>query len=175
MQYCTLCKYACQLSNYGAFFLTGTVPDCHMPLVPTQDKTLHAQHCYWQTHWQSTGVTWSTSTKSTVWLQRGTWRHIRWGPVPHGRRIRRPILKMDQEIFNMSLETKRLLYNPGHAPEVTALTAETRGVKLIHQTHVRKIYEVPSLRALKAMYQEPSGPFITSLLELKLDTNTTLE
>jgi len=36
------------------------------------------------------------------------------------------VLKMDQEIFNMSLETKRLLYNPGHAPEVTAPTAETR-------------------------------------------------
>lgn len=46
------------------------------------------------------------------------------------------VLKMDQEIFNMSLETKRLLCNPGHAPEVTAPTAETRGVKLIHQTHV---------------------------------------
>jgi len=35
--------------------------------------------------------------------------------------------------------------------------------------------EVPSLHALKAMGQEPSGPFITSLLELKLDPNTIFE
>ena len=40
------------------------------------------------------------------------------------------VLKMDQGIFDMSLEIKRLLYNPGHAPEATTLTAETRGVKL---------------------------------------------
>ena len=31
------------------------------------------------------------------------------------------------------------------------------------------------LRALKAMGQEPSGSFITSMLELKLDTNTMFE
>ena len=31
------------------------------------------------------------------------------------------------------------------------------------------------LRALKAMDYEPSGPFITSVLELKLDTNTMFE
>ena len=30
----------------------------------------------------------------------------------------------------MSLEIKKLLYNPGHAPEATTPTAETRGVKL---------------------------------------------
>ena len=28
------------------------------------------------------------------------------------------------------------------------------------------------LRALKAMDYEPSGPFVTSILELKLDVNT---
>ena len=66
--------------------------------------------------------------------------------------------------------------------------------RLIHQTHVRMISEAPALkdgtgkelrrlhdtaqqhlRALKAMGHEPPGPFITSLLELKLDTNTMFE
>ena len=66
--------------------------------------------------------------------------------------------------------------------------------RLIHQTHVRRISELPALkegngrelrrlhdtvqqhlRALKALGNEPSGPFITSLLELKLDSNTTFE
>ena len=65
---------------------------------------------------------------------------------------------------------------------------------LIHQTHVRMISEVPALRdgtgkelrrlhdtaqqhlrALKAMGHEPPGPFITSRLELKLDSNTMFE
>ncbi len=63
--------------------------------------------------------------------------------------------------------------------------------RLINQTHARKIHEAPSLkdgsgkeirrlhdsvpqhlRALKAMGEEPSGAFITSILELKLDQAT---
>ena len=66
--------------------------------------------------------------------------------------------------------------------------------RLIHQTHVRSILEAPALkdgsgkelrrlhdvtqqhlRALKAMGHEPPGAFITSVLELKLDTNTMFE
>ncbi len=66
--------------------------------------------------------------------------------------------------------------------------------RLIHQTHVRMIREATPLREgngkelqrlhdtilqhlrdLKAMGYEPSGPFITSALELKLDTNTIFE
>ena len=66
--------------------------------------------------------------------------------------------------------------------------------RLIHQAHVRVILEAPSLkegngkelrrlhdtvqqhlRALKAMGCEAPGPFITSVLELKLDTNTMFE
>ena len=66
--------------------------------------------------------------------------------------------------------------------------------RLIHQTHVRKILDIPSLkngsskelrylhntalqhlRALKSMGSEPSGPFITSVLELKLDPATMFE
>lgn len=66
--------------------------------------------------------------------------------------------------------------------------------RLIHQAHVRMILEAPyvkdgsgkelcclhdavlqHLRALKAMGHEPSGPFITSVLELKLDTDTMFE
>ena len=63
--------------------------------------------------------------------------------------------------------------------------------RLIHQAHVRVVLDAPSLkdgngkelrrlhdainqhlRALMAMDYEPSGPFITSILELKLETNT---
>lgn len=63
--------------------------------------------------------------------------------------------------------------------------------RLIHQTHVRMILEATSvkdgtgkelrclhdtvqqhLRALRAMGYEPSGAFLTSVLELKLDTTT---
>ncbi len=66
--------------------------------------------------------------------------------------------------------------------------------RLIHQAHVRSIIEAPALkdgnsrelrrlhdtvsqhlRALKAMDLDPTGSFITSLLELKLDTNTMFE
>ena len=66
--------------------------------------------------------------------------------------------------------------------------------RLIHQTHVRRIVELPALkegngrelrrlhdtvqqhlRALKALGNELSGPFITSLLELKFDSNTMFE
>ena len=68
--------------------------------------------------------------------------------------------------------------------------------RLIHQAHVRKIIEVPSLkdknsagkefrrlhdvlqqhlRALKAMDKEPSASFIPSLIEMKLDPDTMFE
>ena len=63
--------------------------------------------------------------------------------------------------------------------------------RLIHQTHVRLILEAPPLKdgtgrehevvtqhllcALKSMDHDPSGPFITSVLELKLDTTTLFE
>ena len=66
--------------------------------------------------------------------------------------------------------------------------------RLIHQTHVRKICEASPLkegtgkelrrlhdvlqqhlRALKAMGHEPSGSFITSMMELKLDPSTIFE
>jgi hypothetical protein len=65
---------------------------------------------------------------------------------------------------------------------------------LIHQAHVRAILDAPPLRhgngrelrelhdiasqhlrALKAMDQEPSGSFITSMLKLKLDATTMFE
>ena len=77
---------------------------------------------------------------------------------------------------------------------VECLQARYDRPRLIHQTHVRMILETPTLkdgsgkelrrlhdiaqqhlRALKAMGHEPSGPFITSLLDLKLDTNTMFE
>ena len=65
---------------------------------------------------------------------------------------------------------------------------------LTHQAHVKMIVEAPSLkdgngreirhlhntvqqhfRALKAMDYDPSGPFITSVFEFKLDANTMFE
>ena len=66
--------------------------------------------------------------------------------------------------------------------------------RLTHQTHVRKIIDCPPLkdgngrelrrlhdtvrqhlRALKAMDCDPSNPFVTSIIELKLDPNTMFE
>ena len=66
--------------------------------------------------------------------------------------------------------------------------------RLLHQAHVRAIAEAPQLkdgngrelrrlhdnliqhlRALKAMDYEPSGPFVTSLIELKFDATTAFE
>ena len=66
--------------------------------------------------------------------------------------------------------------------------------RIIHQTHVRKIVDIPTLkhgsgkelrhlhdtaqqhvRALKSMGYEPSGAFLTSILEIKLDSGTMFE
>ena len=65
--------------------------------------------------------------------------------------------------------------------------------RVIHQAHVRRIVDAPPLegtgkeirqlydlvvqhlRALKALGHEPSEPFITSLLEMKLDSTTMFE
>ena len=81
-----------------------------------------------------------------------------------------------------------------YSEAVECLQARFDRPPLIHQTHVRMIAEAPALkdgtgkelrrlhdttqqhlRALKAMGYDPPGPFITSLLELKLDTNTMFE
>lgn len=77
---------------------------------------------------------------------------------------------------------------------IECLTARYNRPRLIHQTHVKRIMDVPSLkngsgkelrhlhdtvqqhlRALKAMGHEPSGTFVTSMLELKLDMSTMFE
>ena len=77
---------------------------------------------------------------------------------------------------------------------IESLKSQYDRPRLIHQTHVRMILDAPPLkegsgkelrrlydtvqqhlRALKAMEHEPSGPFITSVLELKLDVNTMFE
>ena len=77
---------------------------------------------------------------------------------------------------------------------VKCLQARYDHPRLVHQTHVRRIVDAPSLRdgtgkelhtlhdtaaqhlrALKALGHEPSRQFITSLLDLKLDTTTMFE
>ena len=77
---------------------------------------------------------------------------------------------------------------------IRCLQARYDRPRLIHQTHVRLILEAPSLkegtgkelrrlhdtvqqhlRALKAMDCEAPGPFVTSVLELKLDPTTVFE
>ena len=77
---------------------------------------------------------------------------------------------------------------------VDCLKARYDRPRIIHQTHVRKILETPSLkdgsgkelrtlhdtvvqhlRALKSMGHETPSSFVTSMLELKLDSNTMLE
>lgn len=81
-----------------------------------------------------------------------------------------------------------------YAEAVKCLQARYDRPCLIHKAHVRMILEAPSLkegsgrelrrlhdvvqqhlRALKSMDSEPPGPFITSALELKLDSNTMFE
>ena len=81
-----------------------------------------------------------------------------------------------------------------YAEAIESLKARYDRPRLIHQAHARKIYEAPNLkdgsgkeirrlhdsvqqhlRALKAMGEEPSGAFITSILELKLDQATMFE
>ena len=81
-----------------------------------------------------------------------------------------------------------------YAEAVESLKSHFDRPHLVHQTHVRMILEVPPLRdgngkelrrlhdvvqqhlrALKAMEYEPSGHFITSALELKLDVDTMFE
>ena len=77
---------------------------------------------------------------------------------------------------------------------IESLKARYNRPRLIHQGHVRIILETPGLkegsgrelrrlhdavqqhlRALKSMGYEPSGPFVTSILELKLDQTTLFE
>ena len=77
---------------------------------------------------------------------------------------------------------------------ITCLKSHFDRPRLLHQTHVRKILEIPNLkdgagrelrrlhdtaqqhlRALKALGHEPDGTFVTSMLELKLDTQTMFE
>ena len=81
-----------------------------------------------------------------------------------------------------------------YAEAIECLCSRFNRPRLIHQTHVKMILDATPLkdgngrelrrlhdtaqqhlRALKAMDYEPSGPFITSVLELKLDTNTMFE
>ena len=81
-----------------------------------------------------------------------------------------------------------------YSEAVECLQARFNRPRLIHQTHVRMISESPTLkdgsgkelrrlhdtiqqhlRALKAMGYELPGPFITSLLKLKLDSDTMFE
>jgi hypothetical protein len=81
-----------------------------------------------------------------------------------------------------------------YSEAIDCLKARYDRPRLIHQTHVRMILDAPTpkdgtgkelrklhdtvqqhLRALKAMDYEPSGPFITSVLELKLDVDTMFE
>jgi hypothetical protein len=77
---------------------------------------------------------------------------------------------------------------------VDCLMSRYNRPRLIHRAHVRVIMDAPSLkngsgkelrrlhdtvlqhlRALKSMKCEPSGPFLTSVIELKLDTDTMFE
>ena len=77
---------------------------------------------------------------------------------------------------------------------IQCLKARYDRPQLIHQTHVKSILDTPPLKegsgkeihklhdtvlqhlhALKSMGYEPSGPFITSALELKLDEATMFE
>ena len=90
---------------------------------------------------------------------------------------------------------ERLSRSGDHYPEaVKCLETRYNCPKLIRQTHVKKIMEIPALkdvsgselhrlhdtaqqhiRALKAMGHKPDRTFITSFLQLKLDKTTIFE
>ena len=59
----------------------------------------------------------------------------------------------------------------------SSMILETPSLKDGRGRELHRLHDVvlQHLRALKAMEYEPSGPFITSALELKLDTNTMFE
>jgi hypothetical protein len=81
-----------------------------------------------------------------------------------------------------------------YSEAIECLKARFNRPRLIHQTHVKCILVAPPLkegsekelrklhdtvqqhlRALRSMGHEPSAPFVTSIIELKLDTNTMFE
>ena len=66
--------------------------------------------------------------------------------------------------------TKKLRYAPGHIVEATPLKDGTgKEIRALHDLIVQH------LRALKSLDHEPSQAFITSLLEMKLDSTTMFE
>lgn len=81
------------------------------------------------------------------------------------------------------------LVNGEHCIEaVKCLQSRYNRPRLIRQTHVKMIVDVPGLNgrelrcpvqqhlhALKSMGHDPPGPFITSMLELKVDLDTMVE
>ena len=81
-----------------------------------------------------------------------------------------------------------------YSEAVSSLQARYDHPRIIHQTHVKRILNTPPvkdgsgkelrklhdtiqqhLRALKSMEYDPSGPFLTSIIELKLDPTTLFE
>ena len=81
-----------------------------------------------------------------------------------------------------------------YSEAIESLQARYDSPRLLHQTHVKMIIDAPPLkdgngrevrclhdtvqqhlRALKALGNEPPGPFVTSMFELKLDASTAFE
>ena len=140
--------------------------------VPTFDGNIHKWKCFWEQFCISVHDCSSLlDSEKLVYLQHalkeGTAKHVIEGQYHSGKH---------------------------YTEAVKCLTSRYDRPRLIHQTHVKMIFEAPSLkegirrelcrlhdavqqhlRALKAMDYEPSGPFITSMLELKLNPSTTFK
>ena len=89
------------------------------------------------------------------------------------------VFSQTEEQYRDALDCLRERYDHPrqiHLAHVRKLV-ETRNLKDSTGDEIRQLYDTfpQHLRALKAMKQEPSNSFITSLLEMKLDTNTSYE
>ena len=156
---------------------TKATPETHSVKLPKIDiPTFDGEMLHWQTFWEQFGIAVDeqphiSDTEKLVYLRHslkdGSAKHVIEGLSHSGNQYKEAI---------------------------DSLKARYDRPRIVHQTHVRKIYDVPSLkdgsgkelrrfhdtvqqhlRALKAMDKEPTGSFITALLELKLDKDTMFE
>ncbi len=156
---------------------SASIPETHSVKLPKIDiPTFDGEMLHWQTFWEQFGIAVDeqphiSDTEKLVYLRHslkdGSAKHVIEGLSHSGNQ------------YKEAIDTLKARYDRP---------------RIIHQTHVRKIYDVPSLkdgsgkelrrfhdtvqqhlRALKAMDEEPTGSFITALLELKLDKDTMFE
>ena len=86
-------------------------------------------------------------------------------------------LSRSGDYYGEAVECLQLRYNRPHLIHQAGYPGGPPPLKDCSGRELRRLHDVvlQHLRALKALSYEPSGPFITSVLEIKLDTNTMFE